>query len=603
MLILLTYAVCESEDRVLDEHVRYRPDLARQGSRALARALTSDRPSIVLMRTALDTETALAWRSVMLDVPLLVVCDAGGDDDAASLGALGIHLRILPPSPSADRRALRALRLAEREWTALVTCSRRAATSAAAPARRSGRVALVGAGIVNLVTALALQRAGHDVIVFEASPDPRAHAHPCRYGCTSGGDNARMYTLTEGDNYNDKRYAPSGDINVLLDRPVSACGWQIVGGRPLLAAEQRWVNEYRNTPPWLAHAYTQDILSFNREGGELWAALRRDDPALFDNVGLCDGIVRLYTDVDHFDVQIERQRRVGALERVLDRCQLVERHPALAGGVDGCAIVGGIEVVGFTLAIHDFVAGLLDTLERRGVQMHFDTRVRELRRRNDEVHGIVTNAGLTHAENYVLSLGAYGDDLLVGTASHGQIQGVLGVWLTIPNLEPVLEHSLKVARRGHSAEDSNITVANDPAGRPVLIVASGYGWVGLDPTNVNSRELEGLFTAVEDTARRLFPRGHHAATTAGTLAASRRVCVRPWTPSSLGIFESIPARGGGAAIVTGAHNTGGFAQAPAVARAVVQALRGEQHPMHLLYHPHRRRGFLDHQPARPALIS
>ena len=43
----------------------------------------------------------------------------------------------------------------------------------------------------------------------------------CIYGCTRGGDNARMFTLTEADNHNDKRYEPSGDINVLLDRLVA----------------------------------------------------------------------------------------------------------------------------------------------------------------------------------------------------------------------------------------------------------------------------------------------------------------------------------------------------------------------------------------------
>jgi D-amino-acid dehydrogenase len=598
-VILLAHAIdAASQDAVLDEHVHYRPDLARKGSRALTRALAAHRPSILILRAALDVDAALAWRAAMPEVPLLVVCDVADAHDATSLAALGIEARTLAPQPADDDFAAAALRFAERTWTELVTC----AGSARTRSPRVARVALVGAGIVNLMTALSLVRDGHEVVVFEAAPDPRSDAHPSLFGCTCGGDNARMFTLTEADNYNDKRYEPSGDINVLLDRPVSACGWRIVDGRPLLSAEHRWVDEYRDIPPWLAHAYTEDVLSFNREAGELWSALRREEPELFEDVALCDGILRLYNDADHFRAQVERQRCVGALRRVLDPAALVERHPALSAAVEGAALAGAIEVVGFTVAVHDFVARVLGMLERRGVALHFDERVHELRWRQDEVQGVVTDAGVTRADNYVLSAGAYGDDLLEGTASHGQIQGVLGVWLTVPNLEPRLERSLKVSRRGHTAEDSNITVCDDRDGRPVLILGSGYGWVGLDPENIDAHELEGLFAAVEDTAARLFPRAHATAVADGTLAASRRVCVRPWTSSSLGIFETLPAREGGIAIVTGAHNTGGFAQAPAVAAAVARALRGEHHPMHHLYHPSRRRRFLGYRSARPALV-
>lgn len=236
---------------------------------------------------------------------------------------------------------------------------------------------------------------------------------------------------------------------------------------------------------------------------------------------------------------------------------------------------------------------MLGALERHEAQLHFGRRALALRWQDGEVAGLVTDAGLVEADNYVVSPGAYGDDLLKGTASHGQIQGVLGVWLTIPNLEPLLEQSLKVTRRGHLAQDANVTVGRDRDGCPALIVGSGYGWFGLDPSRIDPRELEILFEAVEDTARKLFPRAHAAALAAGTLRASRRVCVRPWTSSSLGIFERLHARGGGWAIVTGGHNTGGFAQAPAVAQAVVHALRDEPHPMHAFYDPRRPRLFSD----------
>jgi D-amino-acid dehydrogenase len=68
-----------------------------------------------------------------------------------------------------------------------------------------------------------------------------------------------------------------------------------------------------------------------------------------------------------------------------------------------------------------------------------------------------------------------------------------------------------------------------------------------------------------------------------------RFCVRPWTASSLGVFEVIPTVEGGRLVITGGHNTGGFAQAPAIAAAVLAELTGRRHTMDVLYHPLRMR--------------
>jgi D-amino-acid dehydrogenase len=58
------------------------------------------------------------------------------------------------------------------------------------------------------------------------------------------------------------------------------------------------------------------------------------------------------------------------------------------------------------------------------------------------------------------------------------------------------------------------------------------------------------------------------------------------------VFETAATAAGGVLVTTGGHNTGGFAQAPAVAAAVLAAVRGEPHPMHELYLPERASGFL-----------
>lgn len=446
-------------------------------------------------------------------------------------------------------------------------------------------VVLVGAGIVNLVTALHLARGGYDVVVLERSPDPRDDAHWTAYGCTRGGGDGRMFTLTEADSYNSRAW-PGRD---LLTRPISAHGWLVAKPGDLTDAERRWADEFHRMPPWLAESYTEDIFAVNHAAGAGWDELVESDPALFDDAtGYRDGILRLYDDADYYRWHVARNNRVGATRTVLTPDRVGAAYPALADACAGGTVAGGIEVVGFTVNIHKFLARLVTLLEAEGVRFRWDTAVTGIHwARPGVAGGLATAAGVERADHYVLSPGVYGDGLLRGTLSHERIQGMLGVWLTVPNVEPRLAHSVKIARKGHRAEETNVTLGTGEAGEPVLICGSGYGWTGLNPGNIDSAELDVVFDALEDTIRRFFPAAHAAAREAGTLDASRRVCVRPWTSSCLGVFETVPADGGGALVVTGGHNTGGFTQSPVVAQAVLAALTGRRHPMHTRFHPRR----------------
>jgi len=320
-----------------------------------------------------------------------------------------------------------------------------------------------------------------------------------------------------------------------------------------------------------------------------WACLIESDPWLFDDsTGYREGILRLYTEADYFRWHIARNDRVGATRHVLTPSQVRAYYPALEDACSDGTVAGGIEVVGFTVNIHRFVAQLVALLELEGVQFHWNTPVAGIRWVASGIaDGIETTSGVVRSRHYVLSPGAYGDELLQGTASHGQIQGILGVWLTVPNIQPQLQNSVKIARKDHRAEDTNVTLATDECGNSTLICGSGYGWTGLDPNNIDLVELDLLFDALEDTLRRFFPKAYDIARADGTLDASRRLCVRPWTASCLGVFERVETSGGGTLIVTGGHNTGGFTQSPVVADAVLAAFEMREHPMHTRYHPRR----------------
>ncbi|MBB5067988.1 FAD-dependent oxidoreductase [Saccharopolyspora gloriosae] len=592
--------------------VRHRPELALTGAEtgdvvaaaALGSAIAELRPHVVVTAATLPSAVLARWRAVMgTEAAVCVrVADAADEVSTAGADAAGrIAVRVVDAGADA---AFRALAVAERYLLTRRTAAPSVEDSwsglaASVPYRRPGggadeSVLLIGAGVVNLVTASLLVRHGYRVTVLERSPDPRRNAEWSAYGCSRGGHNARMFTLTEADDYHDKVPVPPDQANTLFDRPPSELGWNVlVGTGP---AEQAWIQEFRRVPPWLARAYNTDIFDLNRRSGKLWAEWMAADPASFDDVHLRHDVLRLYQDADHFAAGVGRQRDAGALLDSYAPERVRAEFPALAEAAPD-AYAGGVLVRGFTLNVHDFIARLLDELEDAGARLSFDEEAETaLRDRADRVAGVLTDRGNFHrAHHYVVSPGVHGANMLANTESAGQIHGVLGCWLAVPNQRPLLEHSLKIARRGHVAEDANVTVARDERGGEVLVFGSGYGYTGADPANIDRAELAAMHAATADTARRLFPRAYAAAgITPGDPDA--RFCVRPWTASNLGLFETLPAANG-AFVVAGGHNTGGFAQAPVVAEAVLDALAGRPHPMHALYHPRRARDVLGGPPA------
>ncbi|WP_431044539.1 NAD(P)/FAD-dependent oxidoreductase [Streptomyces sp. P1-3] len=559
----------------------------------------------MITRSELDHNEARKWRSSAGSGPLVVIvigtrkadragescASPGAESTAAATADTGLVYRRVVAGAEPDRELYQsALALAERTWLTAVAGPALAGRLAGVRAR--GRsVALVGAGVVNLITALRLLRDGYEVAVYDASPDPRNAAPWTAYGCSRGGGDARMFTLTEADGY----HWPPGSGPVPFHRPVKESGWRIATPATLSAQDLDWAEDSAGIPPWLARSYTEDVLLFNQVARDLWRELAWREPALFDDVGLREGILRLYTDPNRLRAQVARQRRLGAARAVLSPDEVAERYPALRDACAARALAGGIEVVGFTVQVHRFLAALADLLEQAGARLHWDCPVTGLSR---DAHGLpdglIRAGGRVRADHYVLSPGAYGGQLLRGTVSQGLIHGVLGAWLSLPNPAPRLENSLKISFSGHIAEDANVTVVTAPNGESRLVVGSGYGWTGSDPENIDPGELDALYGAIEDTAARFFPGPFEEARDAGLAKENRKHCVRPWTASSLPVLE-IANAAGGLLVVTGGHNTGGFAQAPAVAQAVADALAGQAHPMHVRYHPDRLRLFYRHR--------
>ncbi|KAL6851829.1 nucleotide-binding domain-containing protein [Trichoderma novae-zelandiae] len=454
-------------------------------------------------------------------------------------------------------------------------------------------VLLVGAGIVNLITALFLVSRGYRVRIVDAGPSPQLCEDWTQLGVTNGGGNARMFTQTEADNYNEKGSKLYQNMQSIFRKTARNGGWSVKPPTDFTAAELGWVNTFEQVPAWLALAFRENIHRINQEAGKLWNELIETTPQLFQDVEFRKDILRLYVEPTALDAAIKLHNKLGAMVHATTPEEFLLANPGFRSAAESDHLAGGITVDGFTVNIHPFIAKLIDHITELGGEFVWDCEVQSIERNAvGEVTAVESQLGSLEADHIVVSPGVTGNALLTGTASESLIQGVLGIWLQIPNLHPQLQHSMKIHRRHHLVEDINVTVAKDAqTGEDILMFGGGYGFVGLDRPAHDSPELRALFDELEKVASIYFPQGYAAAKERGTLypGGHRKFCVRPFTATGLGVFEKIPTASGGQLIITGGNNTGGFAQAPAIARAVWRSLVGEHDPMHVLFHPDRGR--------------
>lgn len=587
MKILVGFRFDQSvELRCLGDNVIYRPDLEHRDQSYLERALLVSQADVLLTHTLPSAEVLARWRSRCVDSAPFVICAGAALAAGAELGGVAVHTL---PVDAAGRWQKNAFVLAEQIHSQRLSAAQRQMLPQ--PVRAGGDVALVGAGVVNLITAYYLQRAGYSVRFLEASADPRSSRDWANMGCTHGGGDARMFTLSEARHHLMRSYAAPAQKADVFRSAIAEQGWLCRDLHFLGEAERRWIAEFEHVPSWLPEVFNADIIAFNQESEPLWAALECDEPELFDGVGHTPTVLRLYSTAEQFQNAIINEGAIGSTRRIYDGRALAAAWPVFADAVARGALVGGLEVVGFTVNVHKFSARLVGLLESRGARFHWSMPVEAVQRGAAGVTGLQLADGVIEADHYVLSPGAYGGGLLRDSGCAGQIAAVVGAWMQIPNLDNALTASLKISRTGPAArgaaEGANIIVGTNADGESIINVSSGHGYLGADPRSIERSRIEALYDIVRDTAERYFPRQYAAAVASGMAERTLKYCVRPWTPTGLGLFELEAAANGGRLVITGGHNTGGFAQAPSIAQAVLAGLRGVGHRMHAAYHPHR----------------
>lgn len=583
----------ELQRLIIGPNVAYNPDCNLDSYDSLSNFLIETRSNVLLTRTIPAAEVLRQWRSNMPEEQsLTVICIDEGSVAASPPPCIaGISFHLVDSNETAQPE-VEAMLIAEslgHEWD-------ERALPRDVPKSVGGdqSVTLVGGGIVNMITAYYLVNAGYGVTVLEGASDPTASYNWRLQGCTFGGNDARVFSLNEGRQHLFKGYQHTSATNTQFKLRVRDGGWLIRSPNEHDANTRDWVDVSQRLPLWLAGRFDRDIISFNQESAPLWRKMMADSPELFHGIGFKDGLLRLYATSEQYNRALVTEREIDSIIREVDLDTLGVEFPSLRDGLEAGHIAGALDVVGFSLNVHKFSRELIKYIASRGSRFEWGVRVTKvLRDMKGQISGLqVNNNEIIRSSHYVISPGAYGNKILSGFRSENKIAGVAGMWLTMPdNTGLKLDRPLKICRKGFAAngaaEGANIVGGTDTHGKPVIHVSSGHGFINVDRTKLDDEQLHELLPVVHETAQQYFPKQYSRAQELEGFATQIRYCVRPWTSTGLGLFEVAPSVNGGKAIVTGGHNTGGFALSPSVGQAVLAALSGHQHRMHTLYDPDR----------------
>ncbi|OJZ83578.1 hypothetical protein ASPFODRAFT_697731 [Aspergillus luchuensis CBS 106.47] len=192
---------------------------------------------------------------------------------------------------------------------------------------------------------------GFRVRIIDANPDPRTCKDWSRLGVTHGGFNARMFTYTEADSYNERSSSIYRHMRHVFRKVSLNGGWSLKPPSSFTAAEIAWVNSFEQTPTWLAQSMKGDIYFVNREAAKLWDEYMDRAPELFNGVSLHADILRLYAEDVALDAATEVNQGLWSLMDEISQSELVREYPGFAAAARPKELAAALAAQGFTLMV------------------------------------------------------------------------------------------------------------------------------------------------------------------------------------------------------------------------------------------------------------
>ena len=255
------------------------------------------------------------------------------------------------------------------------------------------KVIVLGSGVIGICAAYYLNKAGHDVTVFDRQEGPGLET-----------------SFANGGQISASHAAPWAAPNV----PLQMLKWLGRADAPLLyhfrLDWRQWVWSLRflvNCLPSRARQNTMDNMRICLYSRGLLPEIRKDTGIDYDHRP--DGILQLYENRKDLDAGVrhaEWLRQLGCDSRVLSPAECLALEPALAHRAAN--LVGGIHTGADESGdAYKFTTELAAVCAARGVQFRYGETVAAIEADGGRISAVRCTSGRFEADSYILSLGSY----------------------------------------------------------------------------------------------------------------------------------------------------------------------------------------------------
>ena len=402
------------------------------------------------------------------------------------------------------------------------------------------KVLVLGSGVIGTCVAYYLARDGHEVQVLDRQDGP---ALETSFG--NAGEISPGYS------------SPWAGPGV----PVKAIKWMLMRHSPLVIwplldpAMWRWGLAMLANCSERAYALNKSrmvpIAEYSRD---CMKALRADTGISYDDRAM--GTLQLFrtqAQLDGIDGDIAVLKQYGVPYEVLDRAGFVKVEPALAQTQH--KFVGALRLPGDeTGDCFKFSNRLAEMAQGLGVSFRWGTHIQGLDLQGGKISGVRTDAGVMHAERYVLALGSYSPLLLQPVGLRIPVYPVKGYSITVPITDPAGAPASTIMDETHKVAVTRLGERIRVGGTAEL---AGY----------SLKLREARRATLEHVVTDLFPHG-------GDVSKASFWCgLRPMTPDGTPIVGATPLPN--LLLATG-HGTLGWTMAAGTGRVIADLIAGRQ---------------------------